>query len=221
MEMSTTSLPFAYERRLTQVPGLSLKAMSDTLMKQGAVYETLEDLAQQLSDVGIPYAVIGAIALSEYGFVRATVDIDLLLTPVGLDEFRNKLVGRGYVLAFPDAQRSFRSASTGVRIDVVVTGEYPGDGNPKPVSFPDPAEASVEREGIHFISMEKLVELKLASGLTAPHRLRDLADVQDLIRSTGLPVEFADKLDESVRDVYRDLWRRAYTVDPLQEQEPG
>jgi hypothetical protein len=67
----------------------------------------------------------------------------------------------------------------------------------------------VEIEGIRVIVLEKLVELKLASGLSAPHRLRDLADVQDLIMLLKLPLEFAEKLDESVHAEYRRLWEAA------------
>ena len=37
-------------------------------------------------------------------------------------------------------------------------------------------------------------------------RERDL-DVQDLIRILELPVEFAEKLDASVRGEYRKLWQ--------------
>ena len=37
-------------------------------------------------------------------------------------------------------------------------------------------------DGIKYLSLEKLMELKLASGLTNPNRLKDLADVQELIR---------------------------------------
>jgi hypothetical protein len=31
-----------------------------------------------------------------------------------------------------------------VRIEVRATGEYPGDGQPKPVAFPDPAVAATD-----------------------------------------------------------------------------
>jgi len=39
------------------------------------------------------------------------------------------------------------------------------------------------------ITLEKLIELKLASGISAPGRMRNLADVQDLIISLKLPLE--------------------------------
>lgn len=54
--------------------------------------------------------------------------------------------------------------------------------------------------------LENLVRLRLASG-TAPHLPRDLADVQDLIAALDLPLEFAERLDESVRDEYVRLWQ--------------
>jgi hypothetical protein len=73
-------------------------------------------------------------------------------------------------------------------------------------------------EGIRVITLEKLMELKLASGQSAPHRRRDLADVQDLIRTRALPQELAERLDASVRDLYRQLWAEAQMVDRFQER---
>lgn len=77
------------------------------------------------------------------------------------------------------------------------------------MAFPDPATSSVEIDGIRVVALGKLVELKLASGLSAGHRLRHLADVQDLIVSLGLPLDLADSLDGSVLDEYRRLWNLA------------
>jgi hypothetical protein len=42
--------------------------------------------------------------------------------------------------------------------------------------------------------------------MSAPHRLRDLADVQDLIVRTRLPLDFVERLHPSVRAEYRRLW---------------
>ncbi len=70
---------------------------------------------------------------------------------------------------------------------------------------------SVDRDGYPVLNLEKLIELKLASGPTAPHRLRDLADVQDLIAALDLPLDLAKTLDANVRAEYERLWR---TVHP-------
>ncbi len=98
-----------------------------------------------------------------------------------------------------------RSFPHGISIKVKTTGEYPGDGKPKPVRMPDPATAAVEIDGIKFVTLEKLVELKLASGMTVPDRLKDLADVQELIKIRALPAEFAERLDPYVREKFLEL----------------
>ena len=178
-------------------------------MQEGDVYETLKRLASRLREEALDYALIGGMALVAHGYRRFTEDVKILMTPETLERFRQRLVGLGYRPSFPGASKSFRDAETGVTIEVVATGEYPGDGKPKPVAFPDPRGARFERDGLWLITLEKLVELKLASGLSAPHRLKDLADVQDLILRLGLPLTFAQQLDDSVRPEYERLWRAA------------
>ena len=178
-------------------------------MKEGDVYETLRALATRLTEEGLEYAVIGGMALVAHGYRRFTEDVDVLMTRETLRRFKDKFVGLGYVPAFSTASKSFRDTSTGVKIEVMTTGEYPGDGKPKPVVFPDPAGARVEREGLWIITLEKLIELKLASGLSAPHRLKDLSDVQELIVHLKLPLELAEQLDASVHAEYRRLWEAA------------
>jgi hypothetical protein len=149
--------------------------------------------------------VIGAVALLAHGYPRLTEDIDLVLTREGLEDFHRELVGLGYVPVFPGAKKRLRSTTDGVIIEVMTTGEYPGDGKPKPVSIPEPSTASTEINGVRFVTLEKLIELKLASGMTAPHRLKDLADVQELIKFRGLQPEFAERLDPYVREKFVEL----------------
>jgi hypothetical protein len=55
------------------------------------------------------------------------------------------------------------------------------------------------------IEPRSVIELKLASGMTAPDRLKDLADVQELIKIRGLSTEFADKLNPYVREKFLEL----------------
>jgi hypothetical protein len=43
--------------------------------------------------------------------------------------------------------------------------------------------------------------------MSAPPRLRDLADVQDLISTLSSPADFAERLDASVRGEYQRLWK--------------
>jgi hypothetical protein len=99
-----------------------------------------------------------------------------------------------------------RDTTTNVQVEFITTGEFPGDGKPKAVIFPDPKDVTVERDGYKVIALPKLIELKLASGLSAPHRMRDLADVQDLIAKLDLPRNLAEQLDPSVQDEYFRIW---------------
>ncbi len=174
-------------------------------MGQGSLNKTLAQLTGDLKEHGIDYMVIGAVALMAHGYARFSEDIDLVLTPEGLEAFHRELIGLGYVPAFPGAKKRLRSTKDGVSIDVMTTGEYPGDGKPKPVSIPEPSKASIEIDGIQIVTFEKLIELKLASGMTAPDRLKDLADVQELIKIRALQKDFADRLDPYVRDKFLEL----------------
>ena len=174
-------------------------------MGDADVQKALEQLVRMLDAHGIPYAIVGAMALNEFGYQRTTVDVDVLLTPDGLAAFKAHALGRGYVEQFPGS-RGVRDTAHGVDIDVVLTGTFPGDGKPKPVAFPDPATSALRGTRVALLPLPMLVELKLASGLTAPHRLRDLADVQELIRIQRLPRTLGAELDAFVREKYLELW---------------
>jgi hypothetical protein len=181
-------------------------------MGDADVQRALRKLSRLLDQASIPYAIIGAMALNAYGYQRVTVDVDILLTREGLEAFRELALGHGYLEKFPGSRR-LRDTEHGVPIDVVLAGEYPGDGQPKSVRFPDPARVAVRGARVALVPLAVLVELKLASGMSAPHRLRDLADVLELIRAARLPATVADDLDPSVRDKYLELWQAAQTDD--------
>ncbi|MDQ3650724.1 MAG: nucleotidyltransferase family protein [Acidobacteriota bacterium] len=187
-------------------------------MGTGLLNNTLRRVTSDLERLGISHSVIGAVALNQHGYRRFTEDIDLLLTKEGLKEFQDKLVGLGYRPAFEGATRRFRTTQENVTIEIITAGEYPGDGLPKPVVFPNPEGNYVVIDGIKTITLEKLVELKLASGMTALDRLKDLADVQELIKVKDLAADFAQQLDSSVRDRFIELYQ---AVAQAKERERG
>ena len=182
-------------------------------MKTGRVHDAARAIARRLDASSIPYAVAGAMALNAHGYERVTADVDVLLTREGLAEFKKAYLGRGYVEKFPGS-KGVRDTEHGVTIDVLIAGEFPGDGRPKPVAFPNPAGAAIEGERYRILSLEALIELKLASGMTAPHRLKDLADVLELVRAAKLPADLSANLNPYVRDKYLELWRAAQVEDP-------
>ncbi|HJT78507.1 MAG TPA: hypothetical protein VJ739_14985 [Gemmataceae bacterium] len=194
-----------YEQQLSGDMGWALREGSMHFEEQSAVHKTLRRITRRLDELGIPYALAGAMALFFHGYRRFTEDVNLLVTRQGLEEVHRQLDGLVYVPLF-EGSKQLRDAETGVRVEFLVTGEYPGDGKPKPVSFPDPAAASVEAGDLHLLALPKLIELKLASGMSSPRRLKDLADVQELIDLLHLPANFADQLNPSVAGKYRELW---------------
>jgi hypothetical protein len=195
----------AYETQLNDDLQWALQEGSMFFEQKSGLQVAMRNITQRLRELKIPYAVAGGMAMFYHGFRRFTEDVDILVTREGLDRLHSELEGRGYVPLFPGS-KNFRDADSGVRIEFLITGDYPGDGKPKPVAFPDPEQASVERDGIRWLNLPALVELKLASGMTNPGRLKDLADVQELIRLLRLPTDFAEQLQPFVRGKYGELW---------------
>lgn len=176
-------------------------------MGEAKVQRALAALTRALDELGIPYAIAGAMALNAHGYERVTVDVDVILTREGLATFKAKRLGLGYAEKFPGS-RGFCDTALGVNIDVLIAGDYPGDGQPKPIAFPDPSTAEAGAR-YRLVSLAQLVELKLASGMTAPHRLKDLADVLELIRAAQLSESFAQALHPYVREKYLELYAAA------------
>ena len=172
---------------------------------KGSVQMTLRKITKRLDDLGIPYVVVGGLALFEHGFRRFTEDVDLLVSATSLHRIHQELDGLGYVPPFTGSKH-LRDTESGVRIEFLIEGQFPGDGKPKPVAFPNPQLVAEERDGIKYLQLPRLVELKLASGMSNSQRLKDLSDVVEVIKLLGLPPGFEAQLNPYVRDKYRELW---------------
>lgn len=201
-----------FEVRMQRGGSAAIREAGRFFMQQGRIYEALGRIAERLKQQETPYAVVGGMAVVAHGYARTTVDVDVLVTSEGLESIHEKLLGLGYRPFFPGG-RHLRDTESGVRIEFLVTGEYPGDGKPKPVAFPDPAVCAVEHDGVRYLKLSNLIELKLASGMTNPARLKDLADVQELVRTLDLGQDFAEQLHPWVREKFEEL-RRAVEDNP-------
>ena len=62
-------------------------------MGQSPIHIAAERIAKALDEEGIPFAVVGALAVGAHGHLRTTVDLDILLNPDGLAAFR-KIFGK-------------------------------------------------------------------------------------------------------------------------------
>jgi len=204
----------AFEAKLKRGGAAAIEHIGRFFMGEDVVTQTLRRISSRLDELGIPYAVAGGMALGAHGFVRATADVDILVTQEGLGSIHKELEGLGYVPPFTGS-KNLRDVGSSVRIEFLVAGQYPGDGKPKPVAFPDPATAAIEIDGVKYLKLDKLIELKLASGMTGGvNRMKDLVDVVELIKICGLQADTADRLDPYVRDKFRELW------DGVQQSPP-
>lgn len=168
------------------------------------------EIAKLLSEMGIDYAMAGALALDAHGFRRLTEDVDVLLRREDLARFKERWLGRGYAEVVPGGKAILDTARE-VKIHFLLAGDFPGDGRPKPMAFPDPRDVAVRagRYDFSVIALPPLIELKIACGLSAPHRLGDLSDAIRLIRARSLPRDFAEQLDPYVRPKFDEFWTLA------------
>ena len=198
----------AYEQQLNTKPEWALREGSRHFEEKSDVFAAVHKIAQRLDALNIPYAVVGGMALFRHGLRRFTEDVDILVTKKDLKRIHEELEGAGYLPVHPRS-KNLRDTGLRVRIEFLTSGDYPGDGKEKPVAFPDPQTVSEVHEGIRYVSLPKLIEMKLASGMTNASRLKDLADVMELIKRLDLPRDYADKLNPYVREKFYELCKGA------------
>lgn len=180
------------------------------------IASTLEFLREALGREGIPFALIGALALRYHRYERFTEDIDILTTPEGLERMHEKLVGHGIVPRASGLRKKLRQTQFKVNIDVVAAGEHAGSGE-SPVTFPSPeSDAFIEHDGIRVATIELLIALKIASGVWGRRR-RDLGDVQELIRANGLGEDLAEKIPEPLRPTFLEILEDARNQSDIED----
>ena len=158
---------------------------------RGAILNVARDVSQALSHAGIEAAVIGGVAVVLHGYVRTTVDVDLLIPEV-LPSLKGVLEKAG--CSFHRSRSEFRKQ--GVPVHLVTLQQT----RTMPAGF-------VEIEGIRTVSLPDLIGMKLSSGLRDPLRAIDLADVIGLIRHHRLAPTFASQLPKALRAEFRKLAR--------------
>jgi hypothetical protein len=197
-----------YENRLGRDREWGMSEGSKFFDGRGKIQDALEKIAKRLQELGIDYAVVGAMAMFQHGYRRFTEVVDILVTREAFKEIHRQLDGLGYVPPF-QGSKNLRDTEHGVKIEFLVSGEFPGDGKPKPVAFPLPGSVAVDCGGIRYINLPSLVELKLASGMTSPGRAKDIGDVVELIKNLDLPENLVECLNPFVQAKYKQLWADA------------
>ena len=177
------------------------------------VHKSMRRLVRRLDRASIPYAIMGGIAVYAHRYRRTTDDLDVLLRPEGLVEFRRLFVPKHYATT-PNRSRRFVDKQNQITLDVLVAGYYPGSGVAGPITFPDPTKVAEPRGKVQVIDLPTLIQLKLAA-----RRYQDFADVVNLIRFNELDESFQGHLHASLRRDYIECLeekRREDEYDALQ-----
>jgi hypothetical protein len=197
--------PFSFMKRL--------KEISMFFEKRSPQHKTMRRLVRRLKKARIPYAIVGAMAVNAHGAERTTRDVDVLLTQEGLDRFRQQFVGAEYD-PVEGRPRRFTERQSGVTIDCLVAGRFPGSGKPGPFPFPAPDDASEEIESVRVVTLPQLIQLKLAA-----RRFSDFGDVVFLIRVKDLDESFLGQLHPSVHRDFIECLEEKRREDEYEARE--
>jgi hypothetical protein len=157
---------------------------------------TLSKAVSALTRAGIPSLVVGGYAVQEHGYARFTSDIDLVVPNVA--EARAILSIRGF-RENPGSSMTLTDHITKVEVYLLPDG---GSVGPGPLPLPNPTTVS---EAPTIADLRTLIEIKLSSYLGSPlSRLRDLADVIELIKLNQIPRDFP--LDPAVQPQFQQTW---------------
>ena len=176
--------------------GVRLKEISKFFQGKDEVHKTMHRLVKRLVRAKIPYAIVGGMAVNAHKYVRTTGDVDILLTQESFAQFRELFVPKNYE-PVAGRKRRFTDRVNDIKIDILVTGQFPGSGKPGPIEYPDPMTVSEIIRDIRVLDLVTLVQLKLAA-----RRHRDFGDVVELIRFNDLDEAFSERLHQSLRRDY-------------------
>lgn len=155
---------------------------------------TIRAALEILTRFEIPHLIAGGVAVQEHGYFRVTTDVDIIVPDLGeaVDALTAPL--DSFFEAVPRIFDTVRDRRNDVLINFL-----PAGGTLKAncrVPFPNPKSGS---------DAPVFVALKLDSWQGSPnHRLKDKADVIELIKALKLPRDLA--VADAVRDLYLETW---------------
>ena len=174
---------------------------------------TLSRLGKQITEVvsvlngmGVPFALIGGLALALHKVIRATQDVDILVNVENAEEIDKALTKLGY-------RSLYRSTDAGnyLRGDERVDLLYAS----RPIARRLLATAAEHRTALgelRVIGAEGLIGLKLQGWVNDPRRTQDLEDIRALLRVHRATLDMTE-----VREYFR-LFDREPLLNELLHQ---
>jgi hypothetical protein len=184
--------------------GLDVRAKNAYVLRENTGTSGLEltvcSAAAILADHDIPHLIAGGLAVQEHGYFRVTLDADIIVPDVleAVEMLTADLSGP--FERYPGCEDTVRDRRNGVRVNFLPAGSVLKAGCRVP--FPTPSAVTELPE---FVTLPKLISLKLDSWVNSPNRrLKDKADVIELIKALKLPRDLP--IDEAVRQLYIETW---------------
>lgn len=146
----------------------------------------IEEIVATLESLGIPFALIGGLALSSHNVIRATQDIDLLTDAARADEIDKALEKLGYHCLYRsgDAGNYLRGDE---RLDFLYASR------PTAVRLLSGAPELATAFGrLRVISTEGLIAFKLQGWVNDSRRTQDLEDIRALLRANRDTVDLKE-----------------------------
>lgn len=164
------------------------------------IVESARAAVSTLADHDIPHLIVGGLAVQEYGYERVTLDVDIVVPDIleAVEFLTASLTGPFFRIGKPEDRVEDRR--NGVMIDLLPAGKVLKAGCKVP--FPSPEKVA---EQFQIVKLEDLISLKLDSWAGSPlRRLKDKADVVELISRQKLPRDFA--VHPAVKNLYLETW---------------
>jgi hypothetical protein len=137
-----------------------------------AVDVALADVRRLFHDAGVPFKLVGGVAVVHHGYARTTEDVDVLVDGDGCSRLWEALSAHGFE---PVSSTRLRHTATGVGVDLLVGGgPMPRAGSG---TYPSPDSLAASDRDPDVVALPGLLELKLRS-----RRHRDEADVVELLK---------------------------------------
>jgi hypothetical protein len=163
----------------------------------------IREVVAAFAELALPAALIGGLALAAHKVVRATRDVDFLVSADDADRVHVMLLGLGYQCIHRSAD-----AANYLREDEGLDLLYAH--RPEARRLLAEAEHRDSALGrLRVVSAEGLIGFKLQGYVNDPRRLQDLEDIRNLLRVN------ADRLDMSEVRRYFAIFDRESLLDEL------
>ncbi len=162
-------------------------------------------LQELLDKNNIEFVFIGGAILPDYGYSRYTEDFDILVNKDDKEKFNNLSID---FIKISKSGRSGYLHNPKVKIDILYSDDYIGSKG-SGMKFPKPANITIlNKLNNKILSIEKLIEYKLTSGIYGESRLSDFGDVQKLIKFNNLQKDLAKDFKKEIKNKYKEIWEQ-------------